>query len=622
MTGLPHGGACLPSDEETARMAVSDEAARPVWFGEAGQNVFGLYHAPAEGDGGLAIVLCNPFGYEAMCTHRAYLHLALSLVRRGFPVLRFDYHGTGDSAGDDDDPERWTGWQRSVQAAIDKVRALSGCAHVGAFGARLGANLALAACADRHDVVAFALWGPFATGRAFLREELAVHRLRALDSVKNPGAPVHDGVEALGFAISSGTRAALEAHVVADLASLGAGSVLVVTRDTPLQEQQVAGSLTRLGATVSYVVGAEYDAMVQDLATPEATWARVAEFFDRCRRDLPTTVPGPREPLADVATATLWCPGGQVKVSEVASYVGPRGDLFGITTRPLDAGAAEKRAVLLINGGENHHVGQNRWYTRWARTWAEAGFTTLRVDLGGLGDSRPFEGSGADRLHSPGRVDDVRAAIDYLAVAFGYQEFAVIGLCSGALISFCAALSDARIKRLGLLSWTGFALVPDAHSGPDADDSAVPKAAPGRGYRALRYYLQKARAPSTWRRTLRGEVDWRGIAGHVARLAFTRVRSHVRHLLPARLGEPAAQRATLSRDFQALASRGVRACVVYGGAEPAQDELLGQLGPQLRRLKRRGCPQLEVLDGADHVFTPLWAQRHVFELMTKHVVES
>jgi len=39
-----------------------------------------------------------------MAVHRTYRHLADRLTARGLPTLRFDYDGTGDSAGESDDP--------------------------------------------------------------------------------------------------------------------------------------------------------------------------------------------------------------------------------------------------------------------------------------------------------------------------------------------------------------------------------------------------------------------------------------------------------------------------------------------------------------------------------------
>src|SRR4051794_21554518 len=187
----------------------------------------------------MAILLCNPFGYEAMCTHRSYLKLANELASRGFAVLRFDYHGCGDSSGDDRDPERFEAWRDSIHAALDELKLLSGCADVGLFGLRLGANLALTAAATRAEVRALALWAPFATGRTFLREELAVHKLRALDpKFDRPETRAPGEIEALGFAISAQTLAAIEAYNVAGLIELQPRSALILTRETALQEKR------------------------------------------------------------------------------------------------------------------------------------------------------------------------------------------------------------------------------------------------------------------------------------------------------------------------------------------------------------------------------------------------
>ena len=91
---------CLPECSSAA-------APEPIVFGPAHAQLFGLHHAPdpetARGTG--VILRCNALGYEAMCAHRTYRHLAERLARAGFNALRFDYHGTGDSSGDDDAPD-------------------------------------------------------------------------------------------------------------------------------------------------------------------------------------------------------------------------------------------------------------------------------------------------------------------------------------------------------------------------------------------------------------------------------------------------------------------------------------------------------------------------------------
>jgi hypothetical protein len=60
--------------------------------------------------------------------------------------------------------------------------------------------------------------------------------------------------------------------------------------------------------------------------------------------------------------------------------------------------------------------------------------------------------------------------------------------------------------------------------------------------------------------------------------------------------------------------------VVYNGDEPILDVFREKLGPHLGRLIQSRSVRLELIDGTDHVFTPLWSQETVFELMSKHVV--
>lgn len=72
------------------------------------------------------VVLCNPFGQEAIMTHRGWRYLATALAANGMPALRFDYHGTGDSDGDESDPARLQAWTASIVAAVRVLRERTG----------------------------------------------------------------------------------------------------------------------------------------------------------------------------------------------------------------------------------------------------------------------------------------------------------------------------------------------------------------------------------------------------------------------------------------------------------------------------------------------------------------
>ena len=164
----------------------------PLFFGPAGRKLFGWYLQPASGVPWResAVLLCNPFGYEAMCTHRTYRVLARSLAARGFPVLRFDHAGTGDSEGDDLQPGRVQAWLTGIADAADALRARSGLSTLSLFGLRLGGTLALQAASTRSGVESVATWAPYRAGKDFVREVRAFRMLKDLPRPvcsKSPG---------------------------------------------------------------------------------------------------------------------------------------------------------------------------------------------------------------------------------------------------------------------------------------------------------------------------------------------------------------------------------------------------------------------------------------------------
>ena len=56
-------------------------------------------------------------GEEGRAAHRTFRRLAEELAEAGIVALRFDYDGTGDSAGLQDDPDRVAAWLASIEAA-------------------------------------------------------------------------------------------------------------------------------------------------------------------------------------------------------------------------------------------------------------------------------------------------------------------------------------------------------------------------------------------------------------------------------------------------------------------------------------------------------------------------
>ena len=91
--------------------------AEPAYFMSNGRACVRWLHRPAVtvATRDVGVVICCPLGYKALLSHRSLRHLAEEAAARGYPALRFDYDGTGDSAGYDLDADRWEAWLASLR---------------------------------------------------------------------------------------------------------------------------------------------------------------------------------------------------------------------------------------------------------------------------------------------------------------------------------------------------------------------------------------------------------------------------------------------------------------------------------------------------------------------------
>lgn len=145
----------------------------PHFFGSSRKQLFGIHHPPkAQAARKSGIVLCYPFGDEYMRTHKAMRQLTMTLARAGYHALRFDYFGTGDSAGDSEEVtvEQWL---EDIAVAADELKESSGVARVSLVGLRLGATLAAQVAATRKDVDDLVLWDPVVGAHRYVDELMA-----------------------------------------------------------------------------------------------------------------------------------------------------------------------------------------------------------------------------------------------------------------------------------------------------------------------------------------------------------------------------------------------------------------------------------------------------------------
>jgi alpha-beta hydrolase superfamily lysophospholipase len=592
--------------------------------------VFAAFHAAAGQSRARAVLLCPPFGWEDMCSYRSRRDWAEHLARAGFPALRVDLPGSGDSAGGPADAGQLNAWTRALSSAARWLADTSGAEHIVAVGIGLGGMVACRAALDGAPIEELVLWHVPARGNALVRELRAFSALEVA-YIPDPdrGAAgeqperLEDGaLVANGYLMSAQTVAELQQLDLEQLASSSQGPrrALLLGRDGLKVDERLQGALERSGSAVVVADGPEYAGMTvepQEARPP----LRVFELVDSW------LLAGERAPHGDAADSEhplegaghhadrqrarpsvaisaheeleLTSAGVELRERPLTVHT-PDGPLFGILTEPL--GERRELSALLINAGAQRRTGPNRMWVEIARRWAARGVPTLRFDLAGIGDS---DGDTASLAHvstiyaqTYGR--QARAALDTLHACGLPQRALVLGLCAGGYWSLHTALADERVGTVVMLNPRSLIW--------DEGIYAV---------RRVRELSGRLVLASTWRKALRGELN---LARHLetahalaSRAARSSRRAQDRRDSTER--EAVDRTTALAGIFDTLRDRGQLALLLFTGAEPLRRELAAR---GLLECAER-WPNLEIAirgTSADtHTLTPLWLQREVHELV-------
>ena len=143
---------------------------KPMFFGDSTRKLYGVYDAPT----GVkrrrhAVLLCYPGVQEYATSLWGFRRLAAMLAQDGHHVLRFDYFGTGDSSGRVEEGSTSV-WLKDIEQAAAELKDLSGARQISLVGKRLGAALAVKACAAGVNAERLVLWDPVVSGFDYVSE--------------------------------------------------------------------------------------------------------------------------------------------------------------------------------------------------------------------------------------------------------------------------------------------------------------------------------------------------------------------------------------------------------------------------------------------------------------------
>jgi alpha-beta hydrolase superfamily lysophospholipase len=573
----------------------SNGLGKAIYFSAGDRGLFGWLHLPSGGQGSnTGLVICKPFGYEALCAHRSVRLFAEMAAAAGIPALRFDYAGTGDSSDIDPADNQAQAWTADIIAAVAELRRLTGVERVCVLGFRLGALLATHAALTSNTIDELILVAPVVAGRRYL-SELRITRLAgALGAANDAGAAsARDGsMEVSGHELTAATLAELKGL---DLATAGLPPVtrmLVIDRPDLPAARKWTESLVAAGMSVEYrslpgfvemmTVAPHFARTPPEMLDVTRRWLRQSHRF------LPAQVHS-----ADLPQQELALPGegpdAEAMVKERPVFFGAEADLFGVVTEPR-RGEIRRRGVILVNAAADNHIGAARMYVALARRWARRGYVVLRMDFAGIGDSATRPTRPDDEVFPPTALDDMRAAIDLMRNRYGVGEVTLAGLCSGGYHALRAAVAALPVNRILLVNPQNFFW----REGDSLGDLQLYEVVHNPGL-----YKERVFSLGAWQRLLTGQVNlWRivKIYAHRPVLALQSALRYVAHRLRIRLPND------LGWELEEVAARGIQTTMVFARGEPGLELLRIQGGAAAARRLGDKC-RVRILDSGDHTFS-------------------
>lgn len=220
-------------------------------FGVAQRGLLGIRHCSGP-DAHAAVLICAPLLQEGIRCQRALWSLSETLMIAGVDVLRFDWFGSGDSAGDSDGIDV-PGLVDDLRTAESTLRSCCATSDVRLLGLRSAVLPLLAYASTCREPVDLVLWAPVLDGRELVAGWREQHR-RQLDDVGRylRAGTRSDDDELLGFVLSRRLLDGLEA-LQADKLVLPAGSRILLAQWQPspgtdafVRAQRDAGVLIEL----------------------------------------------------------------------------------------------------------------------------------------------------------------------------------------------------------------------------------------------------------------------------------------------------------------------------------------------------------------------------------------
>ena len=276
--------------------------------------------------------------------------------------------------------------------------------------------------------------------------------------------------------------------------------------------------------------------------------------------------------------------------------------LVGILTNPpLTTLGKLSPGIIILGAGMVHRVGPNRLSVKISRVLGQLGFTTLRFDFSGIGDSFVRK----DNLpYHKSVILEAQEAMNFVQSAKGIQHFILLGICTGSNHSIMVAREDPRVRGIFLINVVG---------GFDLGAKAELKDYAGKRKAIQLIWKDKIFNSRDWYRCLTGQISYKNLKNL---LSFQAINS----LFGQKRLRPNTERFFGTLDQ--LTQKGVTVQFALSGTDlQFKNYFDGLIKDRFSNGQFAGKVFSEVLVHPDQTFTSLSSQPQLFQVIQNFVLK-
>lgn len=535
-----------------------------------------------DGGGRTGVLMLPAWGFEEMTIRRGWATFADLLANAGYVCLRFDWPGTADSLGDAGKDIPISDWFHAAHRAAAVLRDDFGVDRLVLVGHGIGALLA-PHIAAQVDASAIVMMAPQTEGNVGLRE-LDIWSRMIGSFLRLPPKESKDRIEVAGHRLSLSLAQEIAGLRLADLPSPVSSRPALLMLRPGIDGHLWKEGLGKAGFAVTDAVYTGWDGFLSQTAASKPPF----DDFNTVR-DWIEAQAAPRRGERDTGGPRDCAPLAGDGFTETSLRFGPQNDLFGILCKP--AGRPSEAVVVLINSGDNYHIGWARMHVEFARALAREGISSFRIDTGGIGDARSVDGH---LFYVERQIRDVIEAVETMD-SMSLGPVILSGRCSGGYAALQAAVVENRVRAVVAVNTARLSL----------DPSETFEEIMSAGTSSMADYKKRALSPRLLVDIMTGKMSLLTVANKARHILKTQLSLRFPRIYGAVTGAGKLTRFTRQQARQ-LSERAVNPILIYADNDGGLDELARHFGKKPPEAYEHAS--VRIVPGAEHNMTASFAR--------------